>query len=131
MANLEQDREESVGSQKENQFVNLERRRDRHHTSSVMVEFYHIEHIERSPSRTRSHVLHDQEARKLQLEIDLLRRRLWLNKHDMRSSSTPSSGGLMGSRDRSYRYRSRTPSGESFSVSSCQDKLEKGKYKRR
>ena len=38
MANLEQDREEFVGSQRENQFVNLERRRDRHHTLSVMVE---------------------------------------------------------------------------------------------
>ena len=29
MANVSQDMEESVGSQRENQFVNLERRRDR------------------------------------------------------------------------------------------------------
>ena len=48
MANLEQNREESVGSQRENQFVDLERRRDRHQTPSVMVESYHMERIERS-----------------------------------------------------------------------------------
>ena len=89
MANLEQDREESVGSQRENQFVNLERRKDRHHTLSVMVESYHTEHTERSHSRTRSHVLHDEEARKLQLKIDRLRRRLRRKKSDKRSSSPP------------------------------------------
>ena len=76
MANLEQDREEYVGSQRENQFVNLERRRDKHHTSSVMVESYHTEHIERSHSRTRSHISHDQETQKLQLEIGCLRSKL-------------------------------------------------------
>ena len=41
MANVGQDREELVGSQKDNQFVNLERRRDRQHTPSVMVESHH------------------------------------------------------------------------------------------
>ena len=59
MANLEQDREEYVGSQRENQSVNLEQRRDKYHTPSVMVESYHIEHIERSHSRTRSYISHD------------------------------------------------------------------------
>ena len=129
MANLEQDREEYVGSQRENQFVNLERRRDRHHAPSVMVESYHTEHTERSHLRTRSHILHDQETRKLQLEIDHLRRKLRRKEHDRRSSSPPSSDGSGGSRDRSYRYRLRTPSSLSFSASSRQDKLEKGKYK--
>ena len=37
MANVGQDREESVGSQRENQFVNLERRRDRQRAPNVMV----------------------------------------------------------------------------------------------
>ena len=76
MANLEQDREEYVGSQRENQFVNLERRRDRHHAPSVMVESYHTEHTERSHSRTRSHISYDQETRKLQLKIDHFCRKL-------------------------------------------------------
>ena len=35
----------------------------------------------------------------------------------------------MKSKDYSYRHRSRTPSSESFSTSSHQDKLEKGKFK--
>ena len=46
MANVGQDKEESVGSQRENQFVNLERRRDRQHTPSVMVESYYTERTE-------------------------------------------------------------------------------------
>ena len=65
MANVGQDREELVGSQRENQFVNLERRRDRQRTPSVMVESYHTDRTKRSHSRTRSHVSHDQETHKL------------------------------------------------------------------
>ena len=76
MANLEQDKEEYVGSQRENQFVNLEQRKDKHHAPNVMVESYHTEHTERSHSRTRSHISHDQETQKLQLEIDRLRSKL-------------------------------------------------------
>ena len=40
MANLRNDREESVGFQRDDHFVNLERKRDRDHnpTSSVRVE---------------------------------------------------------------------------------------------
>ena len=37
MANVGQDREELVGSQKDNQFVNLERKRDRQHTLSITL----------------------------------------------------------------------------------------------
>ena len=59
MSNIGQDREESVGSQRENQFVNLERRRDRQHIPSVVVESYYIERTERSRSKSRSHVSHD------------------------------------------------------------------------
>ena len=66
MANVGQDREESVGSlARENQFVNLERRRDRQHTSSVVVESYHTERTRRSHSKSRSHASHDPKTRKL------------------------------------------------------------------
>ena len=99
MANLEQDKEEYVGSQRENQFVNLEQRKDKHHAPNVMVESYHTEHTERSHSRTRSHILHDQETRKLQLKINRFCRKLRRKERDRRSYSSPSSDGLGGSRD--------------------------------
>ena len=129
MVNVGQDREESVGLQRENQFVNLERMRDRQHTPSVMVESCHIECTERSPSRTRSYVFHEQETQKLQLEIVHLRRKLRYRKRVRRSPSPPSSSGLGESRDCSYHHWSRTPSCKSFSMSSRQDKLEKDNYK--
>ena len=50
--------------------------RDRQQTPSVMVESCHIECTERSPSRTRSYVFHEQETQKLQLEIVHLCRKL-------------------------------------------------------
>ena len=75
MANLEQNREESVGSQWEDHFVNLEPRRDRENnpTPSVMVE---TQHTQRSHLRTRSHVLHEQETRDLKCKIDHLHKKL-------------------------------------------------------
>nr|POF24238.1 hypothetical protein CFP56_12652 [Quercus suber] len=118
MANVGQDREELIGSQRENQFVNLERRRDRQRTLNVMVESYHTNRTERSHSRTRSHVSHDQETRKLQQEIDHLCRKLRRREHDRRSPSPSPSDGSGESRDRSYRHRSKTPSSKSYSVSS-------------
>ena len=93
---------------------------------SVMVESYHTEHTERSHSRTRSHVLHDQETQKLQLEIDHLSRKLRWREHDRRIPLPPSSDGSRESRDYSYHHRSRNPSSDSFSASSRQDKLEIG-----
>jgi len=66
MANIDQDRKESVGFLRENQFVNLEQKRDRQHIPSVVVESYHTEHVEQSHSNTRSHALHDQETQKMQ-----------------------------------------------------------------
>ena len=129
MANLEQNKEESIGSQRENQFVNLEQRKERHHTPSVMVESYHTERTERSHSRIGSHVSHDQETWKLQLEVDHLRKKLRRRERDRRDPSPPLSDGSGESKDCSYRHRSRTPSSESFSASSSQDKLEKGRYR--
>jgi len=66
-------REESVGSQREDQFVNLEKRRDRevNHSPSVYTT-----HTSRSHSRTGSHISHGEETRNLKLEIDHLRKKL-------------------------------------------------------
>ena len=124
MANVGQDREESASSQRENQFVNLERKRDRQYTTSIMVESYHIDRTEQSHSRTRIHVSHDQETRKLQQEIDHLHRKLRCMERDRRCPPSSPSEGSRGIRDYSYRHRSKTPSSESYSVSSCQDKLD-------
>ena len=66
MANVGQDREESIGSLRGNQFVNLERRRDRQHAPSIVVESYHTKCTKWSHSKTRSHASHDLETQKLQ-----------------------------------------------------------------
>ena len=102
MANVGQDREESVGSQRESQFVNLKRRRDRQHTPSVVVESYHTEHTERSRSKSRSHVSPDQETLKLQWEVDYLCRKLRRRKYDRKNPSSTSSEGSEGIHDCSY-----------------------------
>ena len=106
-----------MGLQRENHFVNLKQRRDRQRTLSVIVECCHTDRTEQSHSRTRSHVSHDQEARKLQLKIDRLHKRLRHREHERRNPSPPSSDGLGGSRDHLYRHRSRTLSSESYSAS--------------
>ena len=108
----------------------MARRRDRHHTLSVMVESYHTECTERSHFRTGSHVSHNQETRKLLLKVDRLCKKLRRKERGRRDSSPPSIDGSGESRDHSYRYRSRTPSSESYSTSSRQDKLENGRNKR-
>lgn len=60
MANLEHNVEESIGSQREDHFVSLERCRDRENnrTPSVRVETQHIEHTKRSYYRLGGHILH-------------------------------------------------------------------------
>ena len=65
----------------------------------------------------------------MQLEIDHLRRKLRQRERGRRSASPPSSDGSRESRDQLYHHRSRTPSSESFSASSHQDKLEKGRFR--
>ena len=95
---------ESVGSQCQNQFLNLERRRDR----EVNI---HTTHTSRSQLRSGSHVSHGENTRNMQLEIDYLWRKL---RHKQRrgtpSSSEPS---FNDDNDDSYRPRSRTPSSKS------------------
>ena len=94
-----------------------------------MVESYHTKHTERSHSRPKSQVSHDQETRKLQLEIDHLRRTLKRRERNRRSPSSLPSDGSRGNRDRSYHRRSRTPSSESYSASSRRDRLDKSRNK--
>ena len=105
MANPGNDREESVGSQRDDHFVNLERRRDRNHnpTPSLRMETQYTKHTERSHSRTRSHVLHEQETRNLKLENDHLRKKLCQRERDKRGSTSPSSEGSNGGKDQNYR----------------------------
>ena len=110
MANVGQDRVESVSSLRENQFVNLERRRDRQHTPSVMVESHHTKCTQWSHSKSRSHAFLDLETRKLQQEIDRLNNKLRRKGRKRISPSSPPSDGFRGSRDSSYCRRSKTPS---------------------
>ena len=98
-------RGESIGSQHQDQFLNLERRRDQ----EVSV---HTAHTSRSQSWGGSHVSHEENTKSRQLEIDRLRRRLH---HEWRRG-TPSSFGLSSNddSDNSYRPSFRTPPSESF-----------------
>jgi len=103
---------ESMRSQCEDHFVNLERRRDR----KVSV---HTIHASRSQSWNGSHLSHEEDTRALQLKIDQLKRKL----HHKRQKWTPSNLDffLDNEEDGSYRRRSRTPPGESFSFSYVED----------
>jgi len=96
---------EFMGSQRENHFVNLERRRDRE--GSV-----HTTHTSRSHSRGGSHFSHERNTKVMQLEIDHLKRRL----RHKRRKRTPSNSDFSSNdeEDGSYRRKSRTPPSESF-----------------
>ena len=61
MGNSKGDREESMGSQRVDQFVNLVRRRDREmdQSPSITVELVYSNHISQSHSRLGSHVSHE------------------------------------------------------------------------
>ena len=60
---------ESIGSQREDHSINLERRRD--HDVSV-----HTTHTSKSQFRNASHLSHGEDTKALQLEIDHLKRKL-------------------------------------------------------
>ena len=107
-------REEFVGSQHHDHFVNLEWRRDR----EVNV---HTTHTSRSQSWTRNHVSHGENTRNLQLEID----HLWRKLRCKQRKESPSSSGSSSDGDSNYRPRSRTPPSESFSYN------EERRHKRR
>ena len=105
MVGLGSNCEESVGSQCQDQFLNLEQRKD--HEVSV-----HTTHISRSHSRIGSHVSYGENTRNMQLEINHLWRKLC---HKQRRGTPSSSESHSDDDDGSYRLRTRTPSSESFS----------------
>ena len=102
-------REESVGSQCEDQFVNLERRKDREVNDLSSV---HTSHTSKSHSRTRSHVSYGEETQNLRLEIDHLCGKLCRKQRE----ASPLSFKTDSSENGSYRPRSRTPHSKSFSI---------------
>ena len=83
---------ESMGPQREDHFVNLERRRNR----DVSV---HTTHTSRSQSRNGSHLSHEEDTKALQLKIDHLKRKL---RHERRRR-TPSCSDFSSDDERRYR----------------------------
>ena len=97
---------ESMGSQRQDHFCDLEQKRDRE--GSV-----HTTHTGKSQSQGKSHVSHEENARNMQLEIDHLKRSL----HHERRRQAPSNSNYSSDdeKDADYRQWSRTPPNESFS----------------
>ena len=93
---------ESMGSQRQDYFVNLERRRDQ----DVNVP---TTYTSRSKSQSGSHLSHEGNTKAMQLEIDHLKRKV---RHERRRR-TPSN--FDDEEDGSYKSRSRTSLSESFS----------------
>ena len=62
-------REESMGSQRQDHFVNLERRRD-------WEVSMHTTHTSGSQSQSGSHLSHEENTKAMQLDIDHLKRKL-------------------------------------------------------
>ena len=105
MANSSSHQAESIASQCENPFVNLERRRD--HEGSA-----HVTHTNKIHSRIGSHVSQKQHNKAMQREIDQLKKKLY---HAQRKwTHTPSGSSSNDEKDSGYRRRSRTPPSESF-----------------
>ena len=105
MVGLGPHQEEFVSSQHQDQFLNLERRRD-------WVVSVYTTHTSGSQSQSGSRVSHKENTRSMQLKIDLLRRRLCQERR--RGTSSSSSPSFDNDSDNSYRPRSRTPPSESF-----------------
>nr|XP_023891948.1 caldesmon-like [Quercus suber] len=98
--------EESVGSQRQDHFLNLERRRDR----EVSI---HTTQTSNSQSRSKSHVFYEENTRSIQFKIDHLRKRL--RREQRRKTPSSFDPSFEDNGDGSYRPRSRTPPSESFS----------------
>ena len=93
MVGLGPNLEESMGSQRQDHFINLEQRRDR----KVSV---HTTHTSKSQSRSGSHLSHDENIRAMQLEIDYLKRKL---RHEWRRQ-TPSNSDFSSSNEEDGSY---------------------------
>ena len=98
--------EESMGSRRQDDFLNLESKRDRE--GSI-----HTTHTGKSHSRVGSHISQEQNERAMRREIDNLKKKL---RHAQRKR-IPSSSNISSNdeEDASYRQRSRTPPSEPFS----------------
>ena len=97
---------ESMGSQYEDHFINLEWRMD----WEVSVN---TTHTNRSQSQNGSHLSHEEDTKALQLEIDHLKRKLCHEQQKRTPSNFDSS--IDDEENHSYRHRLRTPFNESFS----------------
>ena len=100
---------EPGGSQRQDNFLNLEREKDqeKHQKGSVRTT-----HIGKKHSKVRSHVSQKQDDNKaLQQEINDLKKKL---RHAQQKYS-PSSSDINEEGDDNYRQRSRTPPSETFS----------------
>ena len=106
MVGLGSHQAESMGSQRQDHFRDLERQRDRE--GSVCTT-----HTSRSQARGKSHVSQEENARNMEREIDHLKRSL-RHERRKRAPSNPDFSSK-GEEDDSYRRRSRTPPSESFS----------------
>ena len=108
---------ESVGSQRRDHFVNLERRRDRYmaYTHSERMLFIHSERIgqHKASHNTRNEEVYNLEKKMKRLHR-CLRRRTQTRENRTPSPDQDSSTGS----DESYRPQSRTPPSESFTSSS-------------
>ena len=106
MVDSSSDQAESLGSQRQDHFRDLEWRRDRE--GSV-----HTTHTSGSQSQGKSHVSHKENARNMQKEIDHLKRSL---RHERRQwAPSHSDFSSDAEEDCSYKRRSRTPPSESSS----------------
>ena len=95
-----------MGSQRQDDFLNLERRRDREGN-------VHTTYTSGSHSRVGSHISQEQNNRAMQRDIDHLEKELC---HTWRRWTPSQSDSFSdGEKDGSYRRRSRTPLSESFS----------------
>lgn len=131
MASTRQDREESISLQRENQSVSMRRQGDRMRTPSMVVESYHSDREVGSPSYTENRVSRDKEVRKMQLEINHLRRKLKRKRSDRRISPSFSSDDSEVNKGWDDRHMSKSPPSESRSIATALDKSRKQGQMRR
>ena len=102
---------ESANVRQQDEFLNLERERDRENSQEGSM---HTVHTGGSGFRRKGHVAHEQgDEKAMQREIDDLKKQLCRAQQKWSPSSSDVSSN--DEEDTIYRKRSRTPSSESFS----------------
>ena len=102
---------ESANVCQQDEFLNLERERDRENFQEGSM---HIVHTDGSSFRRKGRVAHGQgDEKALQREIDDLKKQL--HRAQQKRSSSSSDVSSNGEEDTIYRQRSKTPPSESFS----------------